>query len=96
VKTTCLLCGRRAGTVSHLLRHPWCGTDFEIQLCRPCAVQLSWRADDPVLIAPDGSPFAGKAVRAAWHRVQEWRARTQPPEAPTPGPPSDEEEAQCI
>lgn len=65
----CELCAARPGTVPYtvaarMARHA-------VTLCDRCARSLSWRADDPLLVALDGTTYAGGAVRAIWRRVME-------------------------
>lgn len=78
----CELCATRPGTVPYTLsartaRHA-------IALCDRCSRSLPWRADDPLLVAADGTTYAGGAVRAIWRRIVE-----QQPGMPIPPRPDD-------
>lgn len=58
----------RAPAVQITLKHQFLGK-FALLLCRHCLGDLSWRADDPLLVDPVGNIHAGRAVRTIWRNV---------------------------
>lgn len=86
----CACCMREYRAPVHAtLKHQFLGA-VALLLCRDCLGDLSWRADDPLLVDPHGNIHAGRAVRTIWRNVSPSILLERRMEETKPAPASEE------